>query len=289
MKPQGWVTLLWHRGLRLPWSWQTGPSYASERDHFRQSLRQGEFPEQTLFGADAGFTGYDLWKAILDAGPSLLIRVDANVTLRRRWGYVRESAGVVSFWPAKAARPHQPPLVLRLWQLQLGRCRMSLVTNVLDERRWSAEQVKELYRRRWGIELQLRTLTQTFGRRQLRRKTPDKALVELDWSLLGLWLMQLFAVNECLELGEPPAQSSAALAIGVIREMLERRQEASPEHEGLKARLQEATNDTYQRKRSKKARYRPKYKDKPAAGTPKIKNAGREDKARLREYLAHAT
>ncbi len=32
VKPQVWLTLMWHMGLRLPWCWQTGPSHASERD-----------------------------------------------------------------------------------------------------------------------------------------------------------------------------------------------------------------------------------------------------------------
>src|SRR5438128_2394285 len=25
VKPQIWVTLLWHMGLQMPWSWKTGP------------------------------------------------------------------------------------------------------------------------------------------------------------------------------------------------------------------------------------------------------------------------
>ena len=30
-KPQVWITLMWHMGLRLPWTWRLGPSNASER------------------------------------------------------------------------------------------------------------------------------------------------------------------------------------------------------------------------------------------------------------------
>ena len=36
VKPQIWVTLLWHMGMQMPWSWMTGPSNSSERDHLRQ-------------------------------------------------------------------------------------------------------------------------------------------------------------------------------------------------------------------------------------------------------------
>jgi hypothetical protein len=286
VKPQIWTTLLWHMGLRLPWSWTNGPSTASERDHFRQLLREPNFPEYTLFCADAGFTGYDLWKAIMEAGHSFLIRVGANVTLLRQLGYVRERDGIVYFWPDKAAKKQLPPLVLRVFQFQAGRCRMSVVTNILSDDQLSVEQARELYQLRWGVELQFRTLKQTFGRRKLRSKTPERALVELDWSLLGLTMIQLFAVKEQIALGEPPQRSSAALAIRVVRELMDRRLEPPEAGADLSARLQGATADRYQRRGSKTARYRPKFKDRPSAGTPKIIKAQRKHKMFLQQYLA---
>jgi hypothetical protein len=288
VKPQIWLTLVWHMGLRLPWTWKTGPSHASERDHFRQLLQEQSFPENTLFCADAGFTGYDLWKLMHNAGHSFLIRVGANVTLLRRLGYVREHDGIVYFWPDKAAKRRQPPLVLRLWQFQLGRCRVSVVTNVLDEEQLSAQQVVQLYQWRWGIELQFRTLKQTFGRRKLRSKTPDHALVELDWSLVGLWMIQLYAVKGHIQMGDPPARSSAALAIRVLRELFDQRHDPSPEPNDFTAAWQQATIDAYKRHGSKKARYRPDYKDKPSAGVPKIITAKRKHQIQLQHYLALA-
>jgi hypothetical protein len=123
VKPQIWITLLWHMGLQMPWSWKTGPSHSSERDHFRQMLAEQKFPQQTLFCADAGFTGYELWKQMVDAGHSFLIRVGANVKLLRKLGYADEHHGIVYFWPESAARKEQPPLVLRLLQLEVADAR----------------------------------------------------------------------------------------------------------------------------------------------------------------------
>jgi hypothetical protein len=97
-------------------------------------LREQKFPKDTLFCGDAGFTGYDLWKTIIDAGHSFLIRVGANVTLLRKLGYVRERAGIVYCWPDGAARQGQPPLVLRLLRVRVGRRVMYLLTNVLDQK-----------------------------------------------------------------------------------------------------------------------------------------------------------
>ena len=59
----------------------------------------GELPANSLLTADAGFTGYDFAKTVLQSGCELLIRVGSNVTLLKKLGYVRESGGTV-FVPA---------------------------------------------------------------------------------------------------------------------------------------------------------------------------------------------
>ena len=288
VKPQIWVTLLWHMGLQMPWSWKTGPSYAAERDHLREMLKEQKFPKNTLFCADAGFTGYELWKTMSDAGHSFLIRVGANVTLLCKLGHVRERAGIVYCWPDAVARRGQPPLVLRLLRLRIGKCPMYLVTNVLTEEALSDAEVIKLYQLRWGVEVQLRTMKQTFARRKLRSRTPARAFVELDWALVGLWLIQLFAVKEQIDIGEIPEHCSVALAIQVVRETVRRWWE-QPDRD-FTSKLQSATKDLYRRRRSKKARYCPpcQDKDKPSAGKPVIVNASGWHKAMLEKFMAAA-
>ena len=141
VKPQVWLTLVWHMGLRGPWSWRSGPSTASERDHLKQMLGEQEFPENTLFCGDAGFIGYEVWKAAIDRGHQILIRVCANVRLLRKLGYyAHERGGIVYCWPSAAARRRQPPLVLRLIRFRLGRTQACIVTSVLSARRLSERQ-----------------------------------------------------------------------------------------------------------------------------------------------------
>ncbi len=82
-KPQAWITMMWHMGLRLPWDWRLGPSDSSERQHVQEMLEDGNFPENTIFCGDAGFVGYEFWKAIMDRGYHFLIRVGSNVKLIR--------------------------------------------------------------------------------------------------------------------------------------------------------------------------------------------------------------
>src|SRR5206468_1340798 len=91
--PQMWLTTMFHVGTGLPWDWRIGPSDSSERDHLRQMIEA--LPAGALVTADAGFVGYETWKAILDSGRHLLIRVGANVRLLRKLGYAEETNGLV--------------------------------------------------------------------------------------------------------------------------------------------------------------------------------------------------
>jgi hypothetical protein len=273
VKPQIWLTLLWHMGLCMPWSWKTGPSTSSERGHFLEMLATLVFPARTLFCGDAGFVGYDLWKALGDAGHHFLIRVGANVRLLQRLGCARESQGLVYLWPGDVARKKQPPLVLRLIALQGPRGTIYLVTNVLSTKALSDRQAGKLYRLRWGVELQFRSYKQTFGRGKLLSRTPHRALAELDWSLLGLWMIQLFAVKEQLALASPPQRSSVALAVSVIQEAMHAWPDQVCNPRILRLRLSAAIKDDYHRTSSKRARYRPHFKDVPSAGKPIILRA----------------
>ncbi len=207
----------------------------------------------------------------------------ANVRLLRNIGKARVKNGLVYLWPNEAVRKKQPPLVLRLIELQGPRGNVYLVTNVLSERELSLKQARELYRARWGIELQFRALKQTFGRSKLRSRTSENALVELDWSIVGLWLIQLFAVKEQFKVDSPPAQSSVALALAVIQEAMQNWSNVIRRPKEFSRRLSEATKDTYTRTSQKRSRYRPACKDKPTASKPIVINATRAQRKAYNE------
>jgi hypothetical protein len=102
-------------------------------------------------------------------------------------------------------------------------------------------------------------------------------------------MIQLFALKEQVVLGEPPERSSARLAIDAIRSALRNWWEVPEPGQSLDAKLSQALRDSYERsKKSKRARYRPDNKDKPAAGKPVLIRATREHKLRLKRYLATA-
>lgn len=283
--PQMWLTLVWHIGLRLPWCWKLGPSYSSERDHLVTMLKALRFPVDTLLCADAGFVGYEFWQAIVAAGHSFLIRVGGNVRLLKNLGVVRQEGDLVYCWPDAAMKKEQPPLVLRLLHFHDGRGEVYLVTNILDTDELSAPQASQIYRRRWGIELQFRSLKQTYGRAKLRARTPEIAEIEMHWSLLGLTMLQLLAVKEQTRSGEPATKTSIASVLRILRSMMAAPSETRASSESLRKRLQNATTDSYTRHGKKKSRNYPRRKQEPSAGPPIILKATAKQRHAARKLL----
>lgn len=263
------MTLLWHVGTGLPWDWQSGPSGSSERQHMQELL--DELPDHSLIIADAGFVGYDFWKSILAAKKDFLIRVGANVKLIKPLGYARENGSTVSLWPDQVARKKEPPLVLRLIVIHNGRHPVYLVTNITNKKLLSDKQACEIYHHRWGIELFFRTFKQTFGRQKLRSRNAENARMELDWSLLALWMICLLGQCELVQSGEDPFQLSPALAIKAVQFIL-REYRVRPESpaETLGCLLVKSQRDQYIRNGSKTSRNYPRKKKKKQIGSPTI-------------------
>ena len=278
--PQLWLTTMWHAGAGLPWQWRTGPADSSERGHMREML--GDLPEGAMVAADAGFVGYEGLQQILTSGLQLLIRVGSNVRLRKNLGYARESSGTVYLWPDRAARKGQPPLKLRLVVAHNGKHPVYLVTSVLSPRELSDKQVIELYSKRWGIELFYRNLKQTFGRRKLLSTSAENARLEIEWSLVGLWAMALYALVEATKQGFPPQRLSfAKLLLGFRRTM---RDYLHPTERGerLCQRLRLAIIDRYIRK-NKASRNYPRKKQEIPPGPPNILPANKAQTIRAKE------
>jgi hypothetical protein len=281
--PQIWLTLFWHVGTGLPWAWRSGPSGSSERDHLQEML--AELPENSLITADAGFMGYEFWRAAIEANQSFVIRVGANVKLLKKLGYAREYDNTVYLWPNSAAKKNLPPLVLRVVSVHDGKNPMCLVTNVLSKKRLSDQQVAKIYKARWGIELFFRTFKQTFGRRKLRSHSAANARLELDWSLIGLWSVCLLAQRELTKAGKDPSQLSSAAAIKAIQHTMRHyRHRPDKPSESLSAMFRQALQDGYQRTSSKTARDYPRQKKRERTGVPTITDASASQIAAALEF-----
>ena len=287
--PQVWITLMWHIGMGLPWCWKIGPSDSSERAHVMEMLLGGHFLKNTLFVGDAGFVGYEFWKRIIDQGHDFLVRAGANVYLLQKLGYhTKTEKDIVYCWPNAAMAKKLPPLVLRMVKCKIGRNRVCMLTSVLDGKALTRKEIIKLYEQRWGVELEFRALKQTFERRTLRSRKSERALVEMEWSVFSMAVIELFALKEQLPVrGADPKRLSFANSIRAVRKSLSRLTNCPVDESLLQELLQAAIVDDYERSGSKAARYKPNKKDKPSCGLPKITRATAKHRKKLKLLDLH--
>lgn len=241
----------------------------------------GSLPSGALLVADAGFTGYDLFAAMLKQGLSFLIRVGANVTLLKDLGLeVMRDGDTVWLWP-QGKRNH-PPLKLRLIRLpgrSRGKGQVYLLTNVFDRARLSDEIAGRLYQMRWGVEVFFRSFKQTLAQRKMRSQAPEQARCELHWALIAYLLLGLMSVEALVAQGRSPLQLSVAGALRVVRQSMCTCR-AWRCLGDLRVLLGRAVKDSYQRKSSKKARDWPHKKHESPPGVPRIRTATKSESAR---------
>lgn len=280
--PQMWVTTLWHLGIGLPWSWRLGPSNSSERGHLLDMLGELE-GLLALLVADAGFFGYEFWSAIRLAGQHFVIRVGSNVRLLKKLGYAKERNGLVYCWPDRAAMKSQPPLVLRLIVIHNGKHPVYLVTSVLDQKELSERDVAKAYSLRWGIEVYYRHVKQTLELTKLRSHSADNALLEANWSLLGLWAMSIHAQYLLQSQGQDPQRLSVAAMLRAYRAAMYEYRCVPEQGENLRSRVRQALRDTYRRK-CKTSRNYPRKKQETPAGPPRISLATTTQVKKARQF-----
>jgi hypothetical protein len=296
--PQAWITMLWHMSLRLPWTWRLGPSHSSERDHVKAILAEEEFPENTLFCGDAGFTGYPLWSQILTQGHHFLVRVGSNVNLLSEQADMKKLGdGIVLCWPKGRMNSGQPPLRLRLVKVKVGKTTVWLLTSVLDRQRLSRKQLVRYYKMRWGIEVEFRGLKQTLDKYALRCRNAKRLLVELDWSVRMMAVAELLALREQISATATheqeadaygPQSRSLANTMRALRKCMRNLHKYSSTEEGLTQDLSRAFVQRYQNRTDKRARYRPKNPDKKPLGEPHIQKLTAIERQKLAQHQSVA-
>lgn len=271
--PQQQLTTVFHVDTQLPWTWRHSRGDIGERTHLKGMI--GDLPPNTLLLADAGFTGYDMMRQLLKAGHDFIIRIGSNVNLLRELGFAKcQQDGTVYLWPDR--HRESEPLALRLVTVIDGSKRVYLLTSVLDSDLLSDREIAELYRRRWGIEVMYRSLKQTMEKDKLRSRIPRHAQMELDWLMIGFWLLGLMTLqaagaSQTIRRGR---SWSPAGALRVVRQCMttSRRKNCK-----LSVLLAGSLQDIYKRSSQKRTRnYAQKKREKPT-GKPKIRTAKRSE------------
>ena len=266
--PQLQLTAVLHVGTGLLWDWRRGAGTDAERNHLREMI--AALPAGALLLADAGFTGFDLLQELLTAGHSFVIRAGGNLHLLKKLGYrVREHDGIVYLWPE--AHRNQKPLVLRHVVVQDGRKPVHLLTDILEESELSGRGVAEMYRRRWGVEVFFRSLKRTMSNHTMRSETPVNATVELDWALMGEWMLGLLTAKRLVARRIRSGRRSVSESLRVVGRVMDGRG-------GLRAArnlhgLGWAVTDSYHRKSVKAPHEHPRKKKHKPTKPPNIRMA----------------
>jgi len=267
--PQLFITTLFHVVSGLPWGWIRGRGDSSERGQLRRLLK--DLPRRTLMLMDAGFPGYVLLRALLALGHDFIVRVGANVSLLRGLGWEYERRGsTVYLWPQNHRK--RRPLMLRLVDIKTGRKHVYLLTSVRGTEALQDAEVAFLYRLRWGIEVMYRTFKRTLEHHKMRSDTPQRAKIELDWYMVGLWMLGLMTQEAMGPRRRLQERWSAAGAISCVR-MAMRNARRPRRRGGLRRELSHAVQDSYVRSHPKKARHYPRKKTESPAGRPKVRMA----------------
>ena len=272
--PQWWITCLIHLPSRIIWDWRQGPGNSSERAHMRKMIPG--LPANTLLLGDIGFGGFRMLRDLNKAGVSFLVRCCSNTTLlvneTRQRIERRGGCQYVYLWPRDCRR--QPPLQLRLIVLKSGGRRVYLLTNVMDSTKLSRPMAGELYKARWGIEINYRSLKQTMERCKLQAKDTKAGAMELSGNILALMLLMLQAF---LAMGARAVRASVATVLRIIRDLMASIRYCRPTVP-LCACLCEAVMDEYVRYSSKKTHDWPYKKRDPVPSPPQLRRPTRAER-----------
>lgn len=191
--PMVYLTALVLLPLGVLWSWRLGKGTASEHDHLRRLL--STLPKRSLIVADACYLGYELFRAILRARASFLVRLSsrANLYTAEHIPLSRFHDGLVYYWPDKMRDADQPPIAVRLLRVCGPKADVWLLTNVLDGQQLSHATAAQVYRWRWKNEGLFRVYKRMLKKVKLQSRTVALVHREAEGSLLALQLLLALA------------------------------------------------------------------------------------------------
>lgn len=242
---------VFHVATRSLWSFAHDVARGSERGLFASMLPC--LPEDSLVVADAGFVGWNTMSALIEAGQHFVIRAGSNVKLLKTIGHIETHGDIVYLWPERQQKKNIPPIKLRMVIVHGQKnCQMCLLTNVLDEKRLSDKQIAELYAMRWHVEVSYRWLKSSLKGRKMLSTSSGHAKLEMDWTLMSLWLLTLISLAS----GVSGSEQSIAGTLRIVRRAMTQRR--SPKRQRVTDLLRRARRDRYTRHTAKSKRHWPK-------------------------------
>lgn len=177
-----------------------------------------QFQPSDLAVADRGFCSYGLIALLARRGVASLFRLHAARSADLRKGKRLGKSDRLFVWSKPKQKPPYLPnilwkrlpgeLTVRVLRFQF-RVRgyrpasVTLVTTLLDPKRYPAEDLARLYARRWRIELWFRDIKTTLGMEALRCQSPKMVHKELEMFLIAYNLIRTLAAQASADYDVP--------------------------------------------------------------------------------------
>jgi IS4 transposase len=145
---------------------------------------------------DLGYYDYRWWAAIDDAGSRFVTRLKKNTPFRVvHENPVRKASNIVSdrigFLPQRLASSRKNPLQVPVREIRViidtGKM-LRIVTNDLDA---PAEQIADLYKQRWQIELFFRWIKQTLRIKRFMGVSENAVRIQIAVALISFLLLRI--------------------------------------------------------------------------------------------------
>lgn len=180
--------------------------------------------------ADRCYCGWFLIALLQELGVDIVVRLHQLREADFQQGERLGKGDHIVDWP----RPQKPdwmddatyarmPTSLRLREVQAQVAErgfrvqsLVVVTTLLNAEAFPAEELATLYRRRWLVELDLRTLKSTLKLDVLRCKSPEMARKELRTGLLAYNLIRQSMLQAAIAAGRSPRELSFTVAMQTI-------------------------------------------------------------------------
>jgi hypothetical protein len=160
------------------------------------AARQMPISAGAAYAFDLGYYDYAWWKALDEAGCRFVTRLKSHTKLEVT--ETREVAGVgpilsdrIGFLPKRQAKsrrnPFQKPVREIRVRIETGKI-LRVLTNDLNA---SAQEIADLYKRRWAIELFFRWVKQNLKIRKFLGTTENAVRVQITIALIAFLLLKI--------------------------------------------------------------------------------------------------
>ena len=212
----------------LAWQPSWGPMYGaqavSEQSLAREALER--LPANAVIIADGNFGIFSFTHAVQRSGRDVIVRLTKERALRIL-GHRPVGCGnrVPVVWePSPWDRKNNPELPagaqIRGWIIVFQHPWRKEWIYLFTPLEWPAEQVRELYKQRWNIETDLRSLKQTVAIHQLSGQSVDVVEKELLFAITAYNLVRVVMCLAAQRAGLKPRQLSFSRVSGVLQAIL---------------------------------------------------------------------